>query len=108
MKLIDEATIREVTSRLVDEYNPEAIYLFGSYAWGSPNEDSDLDLLIVIDKYKKDRLLTMSDGYETLYDLGICKDILVYDKEQFSRCSKDKTSLCNEIAQKGKMLYAKA
>ena len=38
-------------NKLVDEikagYKPEKIILFGSYAWGKPNEESDIDLLII-------------------------------------------------------------
>ena len=48
--MISQEVIEEVKNRLIKTYNPIAIYLFGSYAWGTPNEDSDLDLLIVVDK----------------------------------------------------------
>ncbi len=44
--MIEKKVIDEVKNRLVNTYNPIAIYLFGSYAWGIPTEDSDLDLLI--------------------------------------------------------------
>lgn len=42
-----EAAIQEVVRRLVAEYQPEKIMLFGSYAYGEPHADSDLDMLIV-------------------------------------------------------------
>ena len=41
--------IETVKERLIKTYNPKTIYLFGSYAWGTPDEDSDLDLLVVIE-----------------------------------------------------------
>lgn len=42
-------TLREeVVRRLVDEFHPESICLFGSHAWGKPNKASDLDLLLII------------------------------------------------------------
>ncbi len=40
--------MEDVKNRLVRAYNPLTIYLFGSYAWGTPTEDSDLDLVIVV------------------------------------------------------------
>jgi predicted nucleotidyltransferase len=40
--------IQEITRRLVAEFDPEQIFLFGSYAWGIPNEDSDVDLLVIV------------------------------------------------------------
>ena len=69
--MISNSTIEEVKKRLVATYNPIEIYIFGSYAWGKPEEDSDLDLLIVIDEYKKDHYKTVSDGYKSLDGLGI-------------------------------------
>ena len=44
--------IQEVVERIKTEYQPEKIILFGSYAYGTPNEDSDIDLLIVKDTDK--------------------------------------------------------
>ena len=44
--MISQDKIQEATRRLVEAYNPVAIYLFGSYAWGVPTEDSDLDFMV--------------------------------------------------------------
>ena len=40
--------ISEVVGRIIEEHRPEKIILFGSYAYGEPTEDSDLDILIVV------------------------------------------------------------
>ena len=42
-----EQTLNEIVRRLVADYQPEKIILFGSYAYGEPHADSDLDVLIV-------------------------------------------------------------
>ena len=42
-----EAEISKIVRQVVDGYQPEKIILFGSYAYGKPNADSDLDLLII-------------------------------------------------------------
>ena len=34
--------------RLAAEFDPEQIILFGSHAWGTPTEDSDIDLLVIV------------------------------------------------------------
>jgi len=39
--------IQEILDKIVDTYKPEKVILFGSYAYGSPDEDSDIDFLIV-------------------------------------------------------------
>jgi predicted nucleotidyltransferase len=41
--------LREITDKIVGKYQPRMIVLFGSYAWGEPGPDSDVDLLIVKD-----------------------------------------------------------
>jgi uncharacterized protein len=42
-----EVVINRIVSRLVERYHPERIVLYGSYAYGMPDDDSDIDLLIV-------------------------------------------------------------
>lgn len=42
-----ELVIKRVLQKLITEYSPERIILFGSYAWGDPGPDSDIDLLII-------------------------------------------------------------
>lgn len=41
------AAIEEIVQKLVREYAPTKIILFGSHAYGEPDEDSDIDLLII-------------------------------------------------------------
>jgi predicted nucleotidyltransferase len=106
--MINQATIEEVKKRLIKTYDPIAIYLFGSYAWGKPDEDSDLDLLIVIEDFKKDWYHDTIQGNKALYDLKIPKDLLLYTKKQFNEASQDKASFCYKIVKKGKRIYARA
>jgi len=42
-----QAAIKEIVRRLVAEHQPRKVILFGSHAYGEPNEDSDIDLLII-------------------------------------------------------------
>lgn len=71
--MISEQKIKEIAQRLVKLYNPQAIYLFGSYAWGHPDEDSDLDFLIIVDEIK-DRYQALVAGYRALSGMSIPKD----------------------------------
>ncbi len=43
------AVLAEITNILAQEYQPEQIILFGSYARGTPHQDSDIDLLVIKD-----------------------------------------------------------
>ena len=40
--------IRRYARAIAEEFHPDKIILFGSYAYGTPNEDSDVDLLVVM------------------------------------------------------------
>ena len=106
--MISNETIEEVKNRLVKTYNPIAIYLFGSYAWGTPTEDSDLDLLVIIrtsdDKSHRRSIL----GRRALWELDISKDIIVYTQDEFNARISDPTSLPYKIKNKGKVLYARS
>ncbi len=39
--------LKKISERLKKEYNAEKVILYGSYAWGDPTEDSDIDLSII-------------------------------------------------------------
>lgn len=106
--MITKETIEEVKNRLVAVYHPIAIYLFGSYAWGTPDEDSDLDLLIIIAESSIKRHLRGKPGFEALWGLCISKDLMVYTKSEFEKKITDQTSLAYKIFKEGKILYAKS
>ena len=40
--------IEDVSRRIADEFHPERVLLFGSYAGGAPSQDSDVDLLVIL------------------------------------------------------------
>jgi len=106
--MINQQTIEEVKKRLVRAYNPLAIYIFGSYAWGSPDEDSDLDVLIIVDKIEKNRHRALVEGHAALVGLMLSKDLILLTKEEFEKDSEDITTLHYKIKRQGKKIYAKA
>jgi predicted nucleotidyltransferase len=105
---ISTEVIEEVKRRLVEVYDPVKIYLFGSYAWGCPTEDSDLDLLIIIDTSDEQRHKRGKQGFLALWGLGISKDLMVYTQDEIEQRASDATSLVHKILQKGKVLYARS
>ncbi|KKP24372.1 MAG: Nucleotidyltransferase domain protein [candidate division TM6 bacterium GW2011_GWF2_28_16] len=106
--MISKEIIEEVKNRLVKVYDPVEIYLFGSYAWGNPTKDSDLDLLIVVDKSNEKSYERPRTGQMALFGLGISKDMVIYTKDEFEKSSKDITTLCYKIKKDGKVIYARA
>lgn len=107
MALISKSKIAEATARLVTAYQPEAIYLFGSYAWGEPNEDSDVDFFIVLKDDAEMAWDAFRIGVFALYyaNIDFPKDILVDKKYSFDRRSEHPSSLEFKIKNNGVNLY---
>lgn len=98
--------IRAMADRIVREYQPERIILFGSYAWGEPGPDSDVDLFIVketnerpIDRRVAVRQLLWDKSNRTPVDL-----IVITPAELSERLS-IRDRFCEMILWKGKPLY---
>jgi predicted nucleotidyltransferase len=107
--MVSKEILDDVKNRLVKAYNPIAIYLFGSYAWGTPSEESDLDLLIVVDKSEEKSFRRPIKGYDALRGLEyIPKDLIVQTKDEFERRSSEKTTLEYKIKKSGECIYARA
>ncbi len=100
-----EAILQEITRRLVVELQPRQIYLFGSHAWGQPNEDSDVDLFVIVPDGTQSRMERELRARRCLRDLRIPKDVLVQTQEEVDRASRVYASLESEILERGIRLY---
>jgi uncharacterized protein len=105
MKMISKELTDKIKNLLIQNYNPLKIYIFGSYAWGMPNEESDLDLLLVVDNSDLKVYKRSIKAYQALRDIRISKDILVYTAQEFEERCKDRTTLSYKIMNEGKMIY---
>lgn len=105
MIAVGEDLLKDVTTRLVSEFNPEQIWLFGSYAWGTPTIDSDLDLLVVVPQNNERPAERMRRALRCLRGLDISKDILVQTRAEFDRYQSVKASLTHKILHQGRKLY---
>ena len=103
-----EQKIPELREKIVKELDPEKIILFGSYAWGTPNDDSDVDLFIVKSSYIS-RRERQTELRKKLFGSDIPMDLLVYTPEEINE-SINKT--CNlfieDIVRNGKIIYEKS
>ena len=106
--MIKKAVIEEVKKRLVEVYDPIAIYVFGSYAWGNPTEDSDLDLLVVVDESNEKSYKRPVAGYRAMRGLDISKDLIIQTKKEFESASNNITTLGYKIKKDGELIYARA
>ena len=86
------------------KYQPEKVILFGSWAWGKPTKDSDIDIL-VIKKTKKDHYKRIPEARSYLHNLDQAFDILVMTPREIKKRLKLGDFFIEEIIKKGKVLY---
>jgi uncharacterized protein len=97
--------ILDITDRLVQEFNPENIFLFGSHIWGTPNADSDLDLLVILSSSDISSRQRSTLAYRCLRDIPYPLDILVKTRAEIEKFAQVPQSLEHQILFKGKCLY---
>ena len=105
MKSIPADLLEEITRRLVAELQPEQIILFGSHAWGSPDEDSDVDLLLIVPHSNDRPAQRAMRAHRSLRGLMVPTDILVKTRAEIERFRHVYASLESEILERGKVLY---
>ena len=99
---IPQAAIRRFARLIVERFQPDKIILFGSYAYGKPHEESDVDLLVIMrTKNAIDHSIRISLAFEQLFSL----DLIVRTPWQIERGLKDDNWFLREIMDKGKVLY---
>ena len=101
---VTEELLADIARRIAAEFHPYRIILFGSYAYGTPHVDSDIDLLVVIEKSAgQDRYI------HALYDVAhvpnLCMDILAYSPAELETRLAMSDFFVRDILARGKMLY---
>ncbi len=101
--------IKQIKSKIINKLKylkPEKIILFGSYAYGSPTEDSDLDLCIVVKRYKGSKWDEIEEIDTLLDSIKIGRDILVPTSEEYDFYKNEFGSVYKDIEEKGVVLWS--
>ena len=98
--------ISRIVNKIKKEYNPEKIILFGSYAWGNPTKDSDIDLFIIKDTDEKPRdrqvgVREILDEENALFAL----EPLIYTPDEIKNRLKMGDDFIKKILNKGVVVY---
>ncbi len=101
----DRDLLQEMTRRLVEQFQPEQIILFGSRAWGAPTSSSDVDLMVIVSQSDLTDYERSVLGHRCLSGLDIAKDVLVKTRSEFDFFKDVRASLEYKIAHQGKVLY---
>src|SRR5580658_6087562 len=105
MRILDKNLLETATKRLVAEFQPEQVWLYGSHAWGKPHEDSDVDLLVVVGHSDETPIRRSQRAHRCLRGLRMPKDVLVETRQEVDRVKKLETSLEYTILSCGRRLY---
>ena len=93
-----------MTERIVREFDPLQIILFGSQARGDADRDSDIDMLVVFSELT-DKRKTAIDLEHALSDVPVAKDIIVSTPEELERSRTRIGSVLRYAQQEGKILW---
>ena len=94
-----------VLQRLVEAYQPEAVYLFGSRARGQADPDSDFDLLVVVPAGASEERRRPQLGVRVLRGVGVSVDAVVMTRPEFERRRNIVNSLPHAALHEGRLLY---
>ncbi|MGZ8532701.1 MAG: nucleotidyltransferase domain-containing protein [Candidatus Binatia bacterium] len=96
--------LTEIAQKVVQAYRPKNIILFGSYAYGKPTSDSDLDLLIVMESRDRpaERIRKVSDLFDPR---PLPMDFIVLTPSEVRQRLNGFDPFLEEVIEKGQMLY---
>ena len=95
--------IRAVAKQIADKFQPDKIILFGSYAYGKPRPESDVDLLVVMDTSLRSIEQAGRIARDIDYHFGL--DLLVRTPRQLAERLEMGDFFLREITERGQVLY---
>lgn len=104
MQPVTDEIIQGIKNRIVKGVHPEKIILFGSYAYGTPTKDSDLDLLVILPT-EEPMHKRVTRIRKLLRDINIPKDIIVYTPQEVEKWKNTSVAFVTSIMKKGKVIY---
>jgi predicted nucleotidyltransferase len=101
---VTEALLAEITQRIVSAFQPEKIVLFGSYASGTANLDSDLDLLVVMESQDSmaRRIMRVAEVAEVPF---LPMDVLVFTPAEVQERVALRDPFMVDVMAGGRILY---
>jgi predicted nucleotidyltransferase len=95
--------IRRFARQVAERFHPDKIILFGSYAYGTPHADSDVDILVIMAaRNELDQAVRISLAVEAPFPL----DIIVRTPRKLAWRLKEGDWFLREVVSQGKVLYA--
>jgi predicted nucleotidyltransferase len=101
---VTEEILAEITRRIVAARDPEKVILFGSYAYGTPSADSDVDLLVIAETDADDTRSAVAVS-QLIWPRPFPVDILVKTPAEVEAALRRNDFFLQDIVQHGRVLY---
>ena len=103
--MIQRREIKRWCERVAREFRPQKIVLFGSYAWGSPSEDSDVDVLVVMPLLHGKRGVHQAAAIRESVSAPFPMDVIVQSPRQIARRLAQGDGFIAEVLRRGRLMY---
>jgi predicted nucleotidyltransferase len=104
--MIEKVKIDEIVNKIASVIKPKRIILFGSYAVEKANDESDLDLLVVVEDIDLPQHKRARGIRKHLWGItDIPKDIIVYTEKEIKEWQGVKSSFISNVLEYGKVVY---
>src|SRR5215218_84051 len=102
--MVEVADILEFVDAVAERFRPERIILFGSYGYGNPNDDSDVDVLVITER--RGRAHDFATKIRQAVPANFAMDLIVNNQRTIDRRIGWNDFFLKEIMEKGVVLYA--
>jgi predicted nucleotidyltransferase len=99
------SAIRRLARRIAERFRPEKIILFGSYAYGEPHAESDVDLLVIM---PASDVVNQAIRIRLAFERPFALELIVRTPRQVERGLREDDWFLREVMEKGKVLYEAA
>lgn len=96
--------IRGLVCRIADEFQPEKVVLFGSYAYGNPGPESDVDLLVIMNTSLSSRQQRLKIS-QAISPRPFPLDIIVRTPEELEQRLELGDPFLSEVISQGRVIY---
>lgn len=106
MMQFSEDKLKAITKKIVKQFEPERVILFGSQATGQAKKESDVDLLVIKETKQSTREIARQiDGF--IFPRPFPIDLIVYTPLQLKQAQEEGDFFILEVLSNGKTLYVK-
>lgn len=101
---VSDELLAEITDRIVRKFKPHKLILFGSYVWGKPRKDSDIDLFVIMNSTERPGPRSVPVAMEARVPF-LPMDLMVYTPEEVANRLAIGDDFIERIMTSGRILY---